>query len=228
MRKATSRPRHRGAHGPQQFGLPGYSFQSVHRHRSQGSEALRRARVSERARPSRPRLLPRESFRRRRNRSTRRTSASFSSSSNGRRPAERATDVVAFESRIAAASWTKTQQRDPVTTYNPVTLEGLQALAPGFDWKAFLAGAGLGKCFACHRRGEDRVPEACEHLRRNADRDAPGLAGVSYRRQRRALSLDAICRRAFRDAKQDAGRPATADTTVEACGPGNRRWRFSA
>ena len=57
---------------------------------------------------------------------------------------DRARDVVAFESRIAVASWTKTQQRDLVTTYNPLTPDGLRTLAPGFDWKAFLAGAELG------------------------------------------------------------------------------------
>ena len=59
-------------------------------------------------------------------------------------PAARAADVVAFETRIAEASWTKAQQRDVRATYNPQTLAELKALAPGFDWTAFLAGAGLG------------------------------------------------------------------------------------
>ncbi len=58
--------------------------------------------------------------------------------------AARAADVVAFESRIAAASWTKAQQRDVRATYNPQTLVSLKTLAPGFDWPAFLNGAGLG------------------------------------------------------------------------------------
>ena len=56
----------------------------------------------------------------------------------------RAADVVAFETRVAEASWTKAQQRDIRATYNPQTVASLQALAPGFDWKAFLKGAGLG------------------------------------------------------------------------------------
>jgi putative endopeptidase len=56
----------------------------------------------------------------------------------------RAADVVAFETRIAEASWTKTQQRDVRAIYNPQTTAGLTALAPGFDWATFLAGAGLG------------------------------------------------------------------------------------
>jgi putative endopeptidase len=56
----------------------------------------------------------------------------------------RAADVVAFETRIAQASWTKTQQRDPDTTYNPVSIADLEALTPGFAWPAFLKAAGLG------------------------------------------------------------------------------------
>ena len=61
------------------------------------------------------------------------------------RPAARARDVLAFETSIAEASWTRTQQRDPVATYNPMTVAALQRLAPGFAWKTFLANAGLSK-----------------------------------------------------------------------------------
>ena len=57
----------------------------------------------------------------------------------------RAKDVVAFETRIADASWTKAQQRDPVATYNPMTVDALTTLAPGFAWKDFLAEASLAK-----------------------------------------------------------------------------------
>jgi putative endopeptidase len=59
-------------------------------------------------------------------------------------PEARARDIVAFESEIAAASWTKTEQRDPVATYNPMTIAELEALAPGFAWRDFLAAAGVG------------------------------------------------------------------------------------
>jgi putative endopeptidase len=59
--------------------------------------------------------------------------------------ADRAADsVVAFGSRLAEVSWTRVQQRDRVATYNPISVDSLAALAPGFDWRAFLAGAGLG------------------------------------------------------------------------------------
>jgi len=57
----------------------------------------------------------------------------------------RAKDVVAFETRVAEASWTKAQQRDPVAVYNPMAVGALQKFAPGFDWKPFLDQAGLAK-----------------------------------------------------------------------------------
>ena len=55
-----------------------------------------------------------------------------------------AKNVVAFETRIADASWTKVEQRDPVATYNPMTIAELQKLAPGFAWPEFLKQARLG------------------------------------------------------------------------------------
>ncbi len=47
--------------------------------------------------------------------------------------------------RLADASWTRAQQRDPDKAYNPVTIAELKALAPGFDWDAFLGSSGLPK-----------------------------------------------------------------------------------
>ncbi len=52
---------------------------------------------------------------------------------------------MAFESKIAEASWTKTEQRDPIATYNPASVAELKTLAPGFAWEPFLAQAGLAK-----------------------------------------------------------------------------------
>ena len=59
-------------------------------------------------------------------------------------PGQRAKDIVAFETAVAAASWTKTQQRDADATYNPMSIAELETLAPGFAWKPYLAAAGLG------------------------------------------------------------------------------------
>jgi len=58
-------------------------------------------------------------------------------------PQASAAAIVAFETRIAQASWTKAEQRDVVKTYNAVTVTELEALAPGLNWRAFLAAAKL-------------------------------------------------------------------------------------
>ena len=47
--------------------------------------------------------------------------------------------LLAFESRLADASMTRVQRRDPNASYNPFTVAELQAHAPGLDWKALLA-----------------------------------------------------------------------------------------
>jgi len=59
-------------------------------------------------------------------------------------PQSAADAVIAFETRIAEAGWTRSQQRDPTVQYNPMTPAALATFAPGFVWKEFLAGAGLG------------------------------------------------------------------------------------
>ncbi len=48
--------------------------------------------------------------------------------------------IVDLETQIAQVSWSRIQDRDPIATYNPMSQADLEALAPGFDWKAFLAG----------------------------------------------------------------------------------------
>ena len=58
---------------------------------------------------------------------------------------KRAAEVIDFETKIADASWTKTQQRDPIAIYNAMSIAELEAFAPKFAWKPFLAEAGLGK-----------------------------------------------------------------------------------
>jgi putative endopeptidase len=58
-------------------------------------------------------------------------------------PEARARAIVALEDSIAAASWTKAQQRDPVAIYNPMTLGELQKFAPGFAWRPYLTSEGF-------------------------------------------------------------------------------------
>ena len=57
---------------------------------------------------------------------------------------QRADDVAAFETKVAEASWSRAESRDRDKTYNPLTLEELDALAPGFPWSAWLTAADVG------------------------------------------------------------------------------------
>ncbi|WP_445145565.1 M13 family metallopeptidase [Dyella sp. Tek66A03] len=60
-------------------------------------------------------------------------------------PEAAAKDVVAFETAMAQASWSKVEQRDPVAMYNPMSVFELQKMAPGFDWSAYLKSSQLGE-----------------------------------------------------------------------------------
>jgi putative endopeptidase len=59
--------------------------------------------------------------------------------------AKRAAAVYALEEKIAAVHWNRVQNRDPVKTYNKLTLAQLQKTAPGLDWQAWLHGTGLAR-----------------------------------------------------------------------------------
>jgi putative endopeptidase len=59
-------------------------------------------------------------------------------------PEANAAAIVDFETQIAQVSWTRAERRDPDKSYNPMSPAELAAAAPGFDWGAWLNGAGLG------------------------------------------------------------------------------------
>lgn len=50
--------------------------------------------------------------------------------------------VLRIETELARASLTRVQQRDPKRLHNKVDARGLQRLAPGFDWAAYLEALG--------------------------------------------------------------------------------------
>jgi putative endopeptidase len=56
-----------------------------------------------------------------------------------------AADIVAMETKIADAHWSRAESRDRDKTYNPMTLAELEKYAPGYPWRAALNEAGLGK-----------------------------------------------------------------------------------
>ncbi len=51
--------------------------------------------------------------------------------------------VMAMETRMAEASMTGVEKRDPNATYNKMTLEQIASEAPGFDWPAYFKVIGL-------------------------------------------------------------------------------------
>ena len=59
-------------------------------------------------------------------------------------PAISAKAIVDFETKLAEAQWARAEMRDPDKRYNPMSPAELVAYAPGFDFRAFLANAGLG------------------------------------------------------------------------------------
>jgi putative endopeptidase len=52
--------------------------------------------------------------------------------------------IVAFETELAKAQWTKVELRDPNKNYNKMDVAQLTALTPGYDWKTALGAAGVG------------------------------------------------------------------------------------
>jgi putative endopeptidase len=52
-----------------------------------------------------------------------------------------AREIVELETAIARATWSNADMRDVLKTTNPMTVEEVESLAPGFPWRAFLAGA---------------------------------------------------------------------------------------
>ncbi|MBT9491902.1 MAG: M13 family metallopeptidase [Paucibacter sp.] len=58
-------------------------------------------------------------------------------------PQAAAQRVLAIEQALAQVQWDRVQNRNPAKRYNPMSVAELQALAPGFDWAAYLQAAGL-------------------------------------------------------------------------------------
>lgn len=59
------------------------------------------------------------------------------------RPAGRAEQVLALETKIAGNLWPFDKLRDRKANYHPMTVDELTTYAPGFPWRAFLAARGV-------------------------------------------------------------------------------------
>ncbi len=60
-----------------------------------------------------------------------------------RQAAADAKTVLALETTLAEAHWTRVEMRDPTKLYNRLDLAGLKKAAPRFDWDGYLAAVGL-------------------------------------------------------------------------------------
>jgi len=60
-------------------------------------------------------------------------------------PDKNGADIVALETKIADAHWTRAESRNRDKTYNPATLPELEKNAPGFPWRRYFQEAELGK-----------------------------------------------------------------------------------
>jgi predicted metalloendopeptidase len=54
-----------------------------------------------------------------------------------------AADIVALETRIAKAQWSKLENRDADKTYNKMEVAELSRLTPGFDWRSYFQNLGI-------------------------------------------------------------------------------------
>ncbi|MDQ3617671.1 MAG: peptidase M13, partial [Pseudomonadota bacterium] len=74
-------------------------------------------------------------------------------------PQAHAQKVMAMETRIAQAHWTRAESRDRDKTYNPVDLDKMATTAPGFPWATFFAAAGVGSAERVVVRQNTAVPK---------------------------------------------------------------------
>lgn len=110
-------------------------------------------------------------------------------------PARSAGAVFALEHRLAQAQWARVDTRDPVKTYNPMTPRQLARAAPGFDWAAFYAAAGVQRI--------DRLSVGQPSYAKAVGRLAASTPLPTWKLYLRARLLDQHARvlpKAFRDA----------------------------
>ncbi|WP_370264839.1 M13 family metallopeptidase [Asaia sp. W19] len=58
-------------------------------------------------------------------------------------PEQEAAHILALETDLAKAEWSRTELRNPVKIYNPMTVADLAKKAPGVNWHDFLEAAGI-------------------------------------------------------------------------------------
>jgi putative endopeptidase len=74
------------------------------------------------------------------------------------KPGAAAAKVMAMETEVAKAHWTRAESRDRDKTYNPLTRAELAAQAPQFPWDAYFTAAGLGQAERVVLRQSTAIP----------------------------------------------------------------------
>ena len=74
------------------------------------------------------------------------------------KPADAAAKVLAFETEVAKAHWTRAESRNRDKTYNPLTRAELAAQAPQFPWDGFFNAAGVGQAQRVVLRQASAIP----------------------------------------------------------------------
>jgi len=74
-------------------------------------------------------------------------------------PEKSAADVVALETQVAEAHWSRAEGRNRDKTYNPTTFAELEKNAPGFPWAAFFKEAGIDKVGSAVVRQSTAMPK---------------------------------------------------------------------
>ena len=74
-------------------------------------------------------------------------------------PDKNAADVVAMETKIAEAHWTRAESRNRDKTYNPATLADLEKNAPGFPWAVYFKEAAIDKADRAVVRQNTALPK---------------------------------------------------------------------
>ena len=67
--------------------------------------------------------------------------------------------ILAMETRIAEAHWTRAESRDRDKTYNPLELAAFERTAPGFPWAAFFKSAGVDQATRAVIRQDSAIPK---------------------------------------------------------------------
>ena len=133
-----------------------------------------------------------------------------------------AADIVALETRIAKAQWSKVENRNADKTYNKMGLAELAKLAPGFDWQLYFQTIGV-------KDVKEVVvsPAVLPHGDGQAARQGPagdleGLAEVQRRPSLREPAQQGVGGRGLRVLRHDPPRRSAKPPPLEAGRLGRR------